>query len=131
MVEKYKVVLTKYRTQLNEMAVFNTNLAHVNNLLVNEDFALTQTDKVNIINGFKTVKNINESEQKYKSLINEFKNNKKTIVESIENKVVDSIQPSSSSIVEKTVYSNDSHMNKIRRIIEKVEHRDKKIIKKY
>lgn len=129
LVEKYKVVLNKYRTQLNEMAIFNTNLAHVNNLLVNEEFALSQTDKVNIINGFKSVKTINESEEKYKSLINDFKNNKTNIVESIESKVVDSIQPSSMSIVEKTVYSNDSHMNKIKRIIEKVEHRDKKIIK--
>jgi len=129
LVEKYKVVLNKYRTQLNEMAIFNTNLAHVNNLLVNEEFALSQTDKVNIINGFKSVKTINESEEKYKSLINDFKSNKTNIVESIESKVVDSIQPSSMSIVEKTVYSNDSHMNKIKRIIEKVEHRDKKIIK--
>lgn len=127
LVEKYKVVLGKYRTQINEMLIFNTNLSYVNNLLVNEEFALTQADKINIINGFKSVKTINESEEKYNSLITDLKNNKR-IVESVENKVNDSIQPSSMSIVEKTVYSNDSHIGKMKRIIEKVEQRDKKTI---
>lgn len=127
LVEKYKVVLGKYRTQINEMLIFNTNLSYVNNLLVNEEFALSQSDKINIINGFKSVKTINESEEKYNSLITDLKNNKR-IVESVENKVNDSIQPSSISIVEKTVYSNDSHINNMKRIIEKVEKRDKKTI---
>jgi len=36
LVEQYKSALEKYRNQLKEMATFNTNLAHVNNLLVNE-----------------------------------------------------------------------------------------------
>jgi hypothetical protein len=32
LVESYKSALEKYRNQLKEMAIFNTNLAHVNNL---------------------------------------------------------------------------------------------------
>jgi len=44
LVEQYKSALEKYRNQLKEMATFNTNLAHVNNLLVNESFALTQEE---------------------------------------------------------------------------------------
>ena len=125
-VEKYKVVLNKYRTQLNEMAVFNTNLAHVNNLLVNEEFALTQADKLNIINGFKSVKTINESETKYNTLVENFKTTKATIVESVEQKVVDSIQPSAKSIVETTVYTKDSGIGRIHNIIEKIERKRNK-----
>ena len=54
LVEQYKAAIEKYRDQLKEMATFNTNLAHVNNLLVNEGLALTQEDKIKIINEFKT-----------------------------------------------------------------------------
>lgn len=115
--EKYKNVLGKYRIQLTEMAVFNTNLSHVNNLLVNEEFALTQNDKVNIISGFKTVKSINESQAKYTSFISELKTTKKSIVESIENKVVDSVSPSASLIVEKTIYNSNKPTNTVDRML--------------
>jgi hypothetical protein len=86
LMEKYKSALEKYRNQLNEMAIFNTNLAHVNNLLINESLALTQEDKVKIINDFKSVKNIGESKEKYNALLSEMKSSKKTISESIETK---------------------------------------------
>lgn len=133
LVESYKTALEKYRNQLKEMAVFNTNLAHVNNLLVNESLALTQDDKVNIINGFKKVETISESQEKYKNLLSEMKNNKKPITESVETKVSASIQPSSrqklDEVVEKTAYENDAHINKMKRLIEYVENRGKKIIK--
>ena len=124
---KHKEVLGKYRTQLSEMAVFNTNLSHVNNLLVNEEFALTQNDKINIISGFKTVKSINESQEKYKSFVGDFKSTKKNIVESISEKMGDSIQPSSTLIVEKTIYSNKSNtgIDRIKKVIDTIE-RNKK-----
>jgi hypothetical protein len=110
------------------MAIFNTNLSHVNNLLVNEEFALTQNDKINIISGFKTVKSINESQEKYKSFVGDFNTTKKTIVESIENKVADSIQPSSTLIVEKTIYSNKSNsgLDRMKKVIETIERKNNK-----
>ena len=125
---KHKEVLGKYRTQLSEMAVFNTNLSHVNNLLVNEEFALTQNDKVNIISGFKTVKSINESQEKYKSFVGNFKTTKKNISESIDKKMGDSIQPSSTLIVEKTIYSKQSNtgLDRMKKVIETIERKNKK-----
>jgi protein subunit release factor A len=95
LVEGYKSAIDKCRIQLKEMAVFNTNLAHVNNLLVNEELALTQDDKIKIINEFKKVNSITESQNRYKALISEMKEGKKTISESIERKAAASIQPSS------------------------------------
>jgi ActR/RegA family two-component response regulator len=133
LVENYKNALEKYRNQLKEMAVFNTNLANVNNLLVNESLALTQDEKIKIINEFKKIDNITESQKKYKSFLSEMKEGKKTITESMENKVSASIQPSSKQIidevVEKTAYANDKHIQKMRGLIEYVENRGKKIIK--
>jgi hypothetical protein len=133
LLEQYKSALEKYRNQLREMAVFNTNLAHVNNLLVNESLALTQDDKVKIINEFKKIDSIGDSQKKYKTFLNEMKISRRTISESIEEKVTTSIQPSSKlkldEVVEKTAYANDSHINRMKSIIENIEKRGKKIIK--
>jgi len=128
--ESYKTALDKYRNQLKEMAVFNTNLAHVNNLLVNEELALTQDDKIKIINEFKKVDSIADSQKKYKSVLTEMKESKKTLTESVEEKVSVSIQPSSKQkLDEVTAYKDDKHIQKMRSLIEYVERRDKKIIK--
>jgi hypothetical protein len=129
LLENYKIALDKYRNQLKEMAVFNTNLAHVNNLLVNEELALTQDDKIRIINEFKKVDNIADSQKKYKAVLTEMKESKKTLTESVEEKASVSIQPSSKQkLDEVTAYKDDAHINKMKKLIEYVERRDKKII---
>jgi uncharacterized protein YciW len=129
LLEQYKTALDKYRNQLKEMAVFNTNLAHVNNLLVNESLALTQDDKIKIINEFKKVDTIAESQKRYKNFLTEMKGSKKTLTESVEEKVTTSIQPSSKQkLDEVTAYKDDKHIQKMRNLIEYVEKRGKRII---
>ncbi len=124
-VEQYKTTLNKYRNQLKEMATFNTNLANVNNLLVNEGLALTQEDKINIINEFKKVGTIAESQKKYKSILTELKDGKKTLTENIEDKVTASVAPSSKQSLgeakEVTVYTDDKHILRIRQIMETID----------
>lgn len=130
LLENYKTALGKYRVQLKEMALFNTNLAYTNNLLVNEELALTQDDKVKIINEFKSIDNIAASGEKYKKILTEMKGNKKTITESIESKVATSVGTSSKQIldevVEKTAYSDNAHINKIKKLMHYAEARAKK-----
>lgn len=130
LVEQYRTALDKYRNQLKEMATFNTNLAHVNNLLVNESLALTHDDKIKIINEFKKVDSIVESQKKYNSILTEMQGSKKTLSESLEKKVSTSIQPSSKQkldeVVEKTAYENNEHISKMKKLIEYVENRGKK-----
>jgi len=131
--EEFQSALDKYRNHLREMATFNTNLAHVNNLLVNEGLALTQEDKIKIINEFKKVDTIEESQKKYKSFLTEMKASKPTLTESIETKASSSIAPSASKQVDEakevTAYKNDDHINKMKRLIEYHETRgSKKII---
>ena len=129
LLENYKIALDKYRNQIKDMALFNTNLAHVNNLLVNEELALTQDDKIRIINEFKKVDNIADSQKKYKAVLTEMKESKKTLTESVEEKAAVSIQPSSKQKLEEvTAYKDDKHIQNMKRLIEYVEKRDKKII---
>jgi len=132
LVEQYKGALEKYRNQLKEMATFNTNLAHVNNLLVNESLSLTQEDKIKIINEFKKVNTIAESQEKYKSMLTEMKESKKTLTENIEKKVSASVAPSSKKLDEAkevTAYADNEHVQKMKKLIETIEGRgSKKII---
>ena len=114
-----KEALVKYRDQLSEMAVFNTNLASVNNILVNEDLALTADDKKQLITKFKNVKSIDESEKTYKSVLAEMVAVKKPIVESIEEKVSDAIEPSA-KVNEQTAYVNE-HIDKIKKTMKYVD----------
>lgn len=114
--EDYKAALDKYRTQLKEMAVLNTNISYVNNLLVNEGLALSLKDKEEIIEKFKKVGTILESETTYKKLLNDFSTSKKSIKESLEDKVNSTIvETSSANKLEESVGSGYSNMEKILR----------------
>lgn len=127
LVENYKNHLEKYRNQLREMAVFNTNLANVNNLLVNEELALTTKDKISIINKFKNIDSIDESDKTYGGILNEMKSAKKTISENVEEKVSRTIGQSAKQkideVIEKTAYQNNEHVNKIKKLMKYVDNR--------
>ena len=79
-------------------------------------------EKVKVINEFKKVNSINESQEKYKTLVREITNTKKSITESVEKLVSTSIQPSSSKLVneaiETTVYSKDKNIQRMKRLID-------------
>ncbi len=81
---EFKDALNKYKTQLYEMAVFNANLSHVNNLFVEHT---TSTDeKKEILSKYKSVSTIEESKKLYSEFankLNESKSNKKTIEEMV------------------------------------------------
>lgn len=82
---EFKDALKKYKTQLYEMAVFNANLSHVNNLFV--EHTTTVNEKKEILNKFKSVATIEESKSVYNqfvSTLNESKKAKKTIEEMVQ-----------------------------------------------
>lgn len=118
--ENYREAIDKYRKQLNEMALVSTNIANVNNILVNESLALSFEDKKNMINEFKKVTTVEESEKTYKKIIKEFTEAKKTIKESVETKINSAIESSSSEEVKKGVEGNvvNEHVSKIKKLID-------------
>jgi hypothetical protein len=117
--ESYREAIDKYRKQLNEMALVSTNIANVNNILVNESLALSFEDKKNIINEFKKVSTVEESEKTHKKIIKEFSEAKKTIKESVENKINSAIESSSSEEVKAGVEGNtlNEHVDKLKKLI--------------
>lgn len=124
--ENYRDVISKYRTQLTEMVVFNTNLSHVNNILIDEDMNLSNNDKKQIVEKFKVVQSIDESEKVYKEILNERKEKDEDVLtESIKKKCNNVIEKSSKEnlgeAVEKSTYKNDEHLDKIKRVMSYVE----------
>jgi hypothetical protein len=118
-VGQYRTALEKYRKQLTEMAVFNNNLAHVNSILLSENFTLTSGEKKKIIDEFKKVSTLEESEKKYKEVISGI-SKRANMSESIEEKLNDSIQPSSANVlgnvVENTAYVNE-HVTRLKKLM--------------
>lgn len=124
LMESYRDVIGKYRQQLTEMVVFNTNLSHVNNLLINEDFNLTNEEKKQIVEKFKPVQSIDESEQIYNEILKEKKEiSGELISESInKNSIIGkSSKENLGETVEKSTYKNDDHLEKIKRVMRYVE----------
>lgn len=118
--ESYKEAIEKYRKQLNEMALVSTNIANVNNILVNESLALSFDDKKKIINEFNAVATVEASDATYKKLIKEYSEAKKTIKESVEQKIQGTaIEASSSEEVKKGVEGSNAineHVEKIKKL---------------
>ena len=115
---KYKEHLEKYRGQLQEMAVVNTNIAHVNDILIKESEIPSERVET-IIDNFKTIESITESEETYKNVLSEMTEEKETLDESIEKKIIDTVGQSSSTkiteqVVEKTAFGS-KHLNEIKR----------------
>lgn len=109
-VEKFKNIIPKYRDQINEMVTFNTNLSHVNNILINEDVALNHDEKIDVINKFKNIKSIDESVKTYNNILSEQKTKKPIVNENEEIKTDTSVSPSSKQkIDEVTSYSKNSN----------------------
>ena len=123
LVEQYKGGLSKYRTHLQEMAIFNTNIAHVNHIL-----AESVEDKESVrevINTFKTIGNIDESKRIFNHIITEMaKSGKEVISEEVKNKMNKEVIGESSSVngdrskvITESAYKQDAHINKLKGLI--------------
>jgi hypothetical protein len=100
--EEYKKALNVFKDKLNEVALFNTNLAYVNRLFT--EHSTTKKEKMDILKRFDNAESIKESKNTYKTVKVEL-DNKKPINESIEKKVNRTIDSSkSTNLNESTAY---------------------------
>ena len=78
-----------FRTKLNEVAVFNSNLAYATRLFT--EHSTTKQEKINILRRFDSVDNLKESKSLYQTIKNELgsttNGSENTITESIERNV--------------------------------------------
>jgi hypothetical protein len=105
--EEYKKALDIFRTKLNEVAVFNSNLAYATRLFT--EHSTTKQEKINILRRFDDVESLKESKNLYRSIKNELTSttsNEKTITESIEKTVKTPTSGSAANLIESKTYEN-------------------------
>jgi len=67
--EEYRKALSLFREKLNEVAVFNSNLAYTTKLFT--DHSTTKKEKLNILSRFDEVNSLKESKSLYKQINSE------------------------------------------------------------
>ena len=102
--EEYKKALDLFRTKLNEVAIFNSNLAYATRLFT--EHSTTKKEKINILKRFDNVETLKESKNLYKSIKNELVSSENVVTESVANKVQKTPQKGSTNLVESKTYEN-------------------------
>ena len=105
--EEYRKALNLFREKLNEVAIFNSNLAYATRLFT--EHSTSKQEKINILRRFDSVDTIKESKKLYKFIKEELdgKNDKNTINEAFDRVV--NIEPQNGSavnLIESKTYEN-------------------------
>lgn len=103
--EEYRKALNVFRSKLNEVAVFNSNLAYATRLFT--EHTTSKQEKINILRRFDGVESLKESKNLYKTIKDELSNEtSKPVNESIE-RIVENTQASGSvNLIESKTYEN-------------------------
>ena len=115
---EYKKALIMFRDKLNEVAVFNSNLAYATKLFT--EHTTNKSEKINILRRFDTVESLKESKALYKNVKRQLssstksvvkeslgnKNSKKTVQlsESVQRKITKTPTAGSSNLIESRTY---------------------------
>ena len=108
--EEYRKALNVFREKLNEVAVFNSNLAYATRLFT--EHSTTKKEKINILRRFDSVETLKESKQLYKTLKDELGSvDTKSINESVDKAVNNSMSSGSAqNLIESKTYENPQFM---------------------
>ena len=109
--EEYKKALDFFRNKLNEVAVFNSNLAYSTRLFT--EHSTTKQEKINILRRFDNVESIKESKSLYKSIKSELDGGSKNdvVTESVQRELSKSpSNGSASNLIESKTYENPQFM---------------------
>jgi len=100
--EEYRKALNVFREKLNEVAVFNSNLAYATRLFT--EHSTTKKEKINILRRFDSVESLKESKQLYKTIKDQLGYvDTKNINESVNNSMSSG---SSQNLIESKTYEN-------------------------
>jgi hypothetical protein len=113
---EYKEALKVFKSKINEVALFNQNLAHVTKLFT--EHSTTKKEKMAILGRFDNVETIKESKSLYKTIEAEM-TEKTPITESVEKKVNKTVESSKSNLNESTAYV-DPQINAIKDLMKRI-----------
>jgi len=95
-----------FRNKLNEVAVFNSNLAYATRLFT--EHSTSKQEKINILRRFDSAETLKESKNLYRTIKDELSSkNKSSLTESIEEKIERTpTSGSASTLIESKTYEN-------------------------
>jgi len=104
--EEYRKALNIFREKLNEVAIFNSNLAYATRLFT--EHSTTKKEKINILRRFDGVETLKESKSLYKSIKDELSTgDTQPITESVGSKLNKQVSTGSSvNLIESKTYEN-------------------------
>jgi hypothetical protein len=106
--EEYRKALNIFRNKLNEVAVFNSNLAYATRLFT--EHSTSKQEKINILRRFDSVETIKESKNLYQTIKNELSEvgtKTQTVNESLERKIAKAPSTGSAvNLIESKTYEN-------------------------
>jgi len=118
---EYKQALTTFKDKLNEVGVFNSNLAYVTRLFT--EHSTTKIEKINILKRFDGTKSLKDSKVLYKVIKEQLsqevvKKSTKTLAESVESKITKT-PTSGGKLLESKVYEN-SQFSRMKDLMSKI-----------
>lgn len=106
--EEYRKALDIFRNKLNEVAVFNSNLAYATRLFT--EHSTSKQEKINILRRFDSVETIKESKNLYQTIKNELSEvgiKTQSVNESLERKIAKAPSTGSAvNLIESKTYEN-------------------------
>jgi hypothetical protein len=108
--EEYRKALNVFRDKLNEVAVFNSNLAYATRLFT--EHSTTKQEKINILRRFDGAETIKESKTLYKVIKDELsnKNESQVVKESVEVRINRTPTTGAVNLIESKTYENPQFM---------------------
>ncbi len=119
--EEYRKALNIFRDKLNEVAVFNSNLAYATRLFT--EHTTTKQEKINILRRFDDVESLKESKTLYSSIKGELNTTNSTqsvVTESIEKIGKSPASGSSQNLIESKTYENPQFL-RMKDIMQKIQ----------
>jgi hypothetical protein len=104
--EEYRKALNIFKEKLNEVAVFNSNLAYATRLFT--EHSTTKQEKINILRRFDGVETLKESKSLYKTIKEDLGGKETNVVtESVQSKVTKTpTKGSANNLIESKTYEN-------------------------
>ena len=103
--KEYRQALKVFRDKLNEVAVFNANLAYSTKIFT--EHTTTKKEKVNVLRRFDNVTTLNESKNLFNSLNSEFKSKVNKLNESVQKTITKTPSGGSSvNLIESKTYES-------------------------
>jgi len=116
--KEYRQALKVFRDKLNEVAVFNANLAYSTKLFT--EHTTTKKEKVNILRRFDGVKTLNESKNLFNTLNSEFNSKVNKLNESVQKTITKTPSGGSSvNLIESKTYESPQ-ITRMREIMNKL-----------